>query len=209
MYTPAHFAETRDEVLQALIATHRLATIVEVIDGAPVANHIPLLYRQLTPTSAVLQGHIARANPLWQTAHERGVLAIFQGPQAYITPSWYPAKKEHGKVVPTWNYCVVHVHGVLRAVEDPTWLHAHLRQMTDENEAPLPARWAVDDAPADFVNATMRGIVGIEIAVTRIQGKWKMSQNKSAADRRGIIEGLQQQPTAAALEVAALVPKPS
>lgn len=202
MYTPTHFNESRAEVLQALIASHRLATIVEAVDGELVANHIPLIY---DASRKVLQGHVARANPLWKTAHAQRVLAIFQGPQTYITPAWYPSKQVHGKVVPTWNYCVVHAHGTLTAIEDAAWLMPHLHEMTNANEATQPTPWAVDDAPAEFVEATMRGIVGIEIAISRMEGKWKVSQNKPAAERGGVVAGLRGAAQPDALQMAAII----
>jgi transcriptional regulator len=137
-----------------------------------------------------MRGHVARANPLWSAAHEQPVLAVFQGPHAYISPSWYASKAEHGKVVPTWNYAVVHAHGVLKAIDDFAWFHTHASAMTDRNEASVGKSWKVTDAPADFIRNTAKAIVGIEIAVNRIEGKWKVSQNRSAADRAGVAVGL-------------------
>lgn len=185
MYTPAHFAETRAEVQHALIAAHPLATLVNVSDGALSANHIPMMI-----VNGALHAHVARANPLWREADGKSVLAVFQGPSAYISPRYYPSKKDHGKVVPTWNYAVVHVHGVLRAHDDVTWLGTLLNRLTDKHEAGASAPWAISDAPPDFIAQTMQHIVGIEIEITRIDAKWKVSQNRAARDRDGVAEGL-------------------
>jgi transcriptional regulator len=155
-----------------------------------VVNHIPFLMRD-----GMLVGHVARANDVWKNLAGESVV-IFQGPEAYITPSWYASKREHGKVVPTWNYAVVHAHGTPRAIEDRDWLYALVTELTDANEASRPQPWKVTDAPAEFVRAQLGAIVGIEIAVARLVGKWKASQNRSAADRRGVIEGLGGNPAA-------------
>jgi transcriptional regulator len=134
-------------------------------------------------------GHVARANPIWKNA-DADVLVIFQGQQAYITPSWYASKKEHGKVVPTWNYVVVHAHGKLRVIDDSQWLMQHLNLATDTHEAAETHPWKVSDAPADFMTSTMKAIVGIEIDITKLECKWKVSQNRSNADRIGVADGL-------------------
>lgn len=190
MYTPAHFAETRIEVMQQLMQSHRLATIVHHGDGGRLdANHIPLLIDPSRGRFGTLVGHVARANPLWREATSE-VLVIFQGPQAYITPSWYVGKQTHGKVVPTWNYAVVHAHGRLRAIDDPDWLRNHVTTMTAANEAARTAPWQVGDAPADYIATMLQAIVGIEIEITALTGKWKVSQNRSAEDRAGVAAGL-------------------
>jgi transcriptional regulator len=190
MYLPTHFAETRAEVLQDLIRTHPLATLVHLGTDGLAADHIPLMLPQATDGQITMRGHVARANPIWSAANGKAVLAVFQGPHAYISPSWYASKAEHGKVVPTWNYAVVHVHGVLTAIDDFAWFHAHASAMTERNEASVGKSWKVTDAPDDYIRNTARAIVGIEIAVERIEGKWKMSQNRSAADRAGVAAGL-------------------
>ncbi|MBA4176905.1 MAG: transcriptional regulator [Leptothrix sp. (in: Bacteria)] len=187
MYLPAHFAQTDERALQALMASHPLATLVSVQGGEPTADHLPL---EFDPATRTLRGHVARANPLWQLAAGQPVLAVFNGPQAYVTPSWYPSKAATHKVVPTWNYAVVHAHGVLRAVEDAPWLHALVSGLTDHHEAEFARPWAVGDAPADFVQQLLRAIVGIEIPVQRLLGKWKISQNRSEPDRQGVATGL-------------------
>ena len=188
MYLPKHFEQTDPEALAALMRDHPLASLVTLHDSQPTADHVPLEYDAAART---LRGHVARANPLWQAAAGQRVLAIFSGPQAYVTPSWYPSKAATHKVVPTWNYTVVHAHGVLHAVEDAPWLRALVGRLTDHHEAARPAPWAVDDAPADYVQQMLRAIVGIEIAVDSLVGKWKISQNRSEADRLGVAAGLQ------------------
>ena len=140
---------------------------------------------------AQLRGHVARANPLWRELGS-GVeaLAIFHGPQHYISPSWYPAKREHGRVVPTWNYAVVHAHGRLQAIDDPAWLRGQIAELTAGQEAAQAHPWAVGDAPADYIEGMLKGIVGIELVISRLEGKWKASQNQSAANRHGVLAGL-------------------
>jgi transcriptional regulator len=189
MYLPDHFAETRQDVLLSLIEAHRLATIVRQDPDGLVADHTPLIIYQRGDLLS-LRGHVARANPLWRLADGKDVLVVFQGPQTYISPGWYPSKAEHGKVVPTWNYAVVHASGRLVAIDDTCWLHGHANELTDANEARFKKAWKVSDAPAAYIAATARAIVGIEITVTRMTGKWKVSQNRSAADRAGVASGL-------------------
>jgi transcriptional regulator len=186
MYLPKHFEQQDPAALQGLMRDHPLATLVSWQDGAPTADHVPLVFDAATQT---LRGHVARANPIWKLAGQP-VLAVFNGPQAYVTPSWYPSKAETHKVVPTWNYAVVHAHGVLKAVEEAPWLHALVTELTGQHESPRPAPWAVSDAPDDYVQTMLRAIVGIEIPVTRLIGKWKVSQNRSTPDRLGVAQGL-------------------
>ncbi|MCU0922056.1 MAG: FMN-binding negative transcriptional regulator, partial [Burkholderiaceae bacterium] len=154
------------------------------------ADHLPLEFDATAGEQGTLFGHVARANPLWRVAAGAPVLAVFGGPQAYVSPSWYPSKAATHKVVPTWNYTVVHAHGVLEAVEDAPWLRALVGRLTDQFEAPRPTPWAVDDAPTDYVQQMLRAIVGIRIPLTRLLGKWKVSQNRSEADRLGVADGL-------------------
>ena len=206
MYIPDHFMETRPEVLHQLIATHRLATIARVVNDELVADHIPLLFDANAAPHGVLRGHVARANPIWRDADRSNVLVIFQGPQAYISPSWYASKAVHGKVVPTWNYAVVHAHGILNAIDSHAWVHGHVTQNTDDNEARFAKPWAVGDAPDDFIRKTAAAIVGIEIQITTLVGKWKVSQNRSAADRASVIEGLREDSAVGTAEMATLVP---
>jgi len=187
MYLPAHFAQHDPAPLRALMREHPLATLVTFQSGETTADHVPLEFDAAAQT---LRGHVARANPLWRAAAGHRVLAVFSGPQAYVSPSWYPSKAATHKVVPTWNYTVVHAHGTLRALEDAPWLHALVSRLTDHHETTRADPWAVNDAPADYVQPMLRAIVGIEIAVDRLVGKWKISQNRSDADRLGAAAGL-------------------
>lgn len=193
MYMPSQFEETRADVLHELIRAHPLSTLVTLAGGGLEANHIPL---QLVPDAmphGVLRGHVARANGMWKSLRpDTESLAIFQGSQTYISPSWYPTKQETGKVVPTWNYAVVHVYGTLRAIDDPDWLRAQLEALTAHNEAAFPRPWSVGDAPDDYVRTLIGAIVGIELSITRVVGKWKVSQNQPRANREGVAAGLRQ-----------------
>ena len=197
MYLPAHFAQHDTAALHALMAAHPLATLVTPGPDGTTADLVPL-HRHTTPTGATeLRGHVARANPLWRQAHGQPVLALFHGPQAYVTPSWYASKPRHGKVVPTWNYTVVQARGTLHAVDDAPWLRELVGLLTDTHEAPRPQPWAVDDAPADYVQQMLRAIVGIRIEVAELLGKWKVSQNRDEADRDGVAQGLARDAAAA------------
>lgn len=193
MYLPSHFAEARPEQLHALMRQHPLATLVWLDQDAPVADHIPL---EFVPDPAgsgagTLQGHVARANPLWQRARrDQPLLAVFQGPQAYVSPSWYPSKAVHGKVVPTWNYAVVHARCDLVVHDDAGWVRGLVERLTRSHEAQREHPWQVADAPADYLAATLRAIVGIELRIQSLTGKWKLSQNRDAADRQGVVQGL-------------------
>jgi transcriptional regulator len=188
MYTPGSFTETRPEVLHALIHDHPFATLVVCGRDGPEADHLPLL---LSADGRCLHGHVARANPVWRGLGEgTPALAIFHGPHAYVSPSWYPSKQEHGRVVPTWNYAVVHARGRLRAVDDPGWLHAFLDRLTDRQEATLPRPWRVADAPEVHTRRLLTAIVGIELVLSGLQGKWKVSQNQPERNRHGVAQGL-------------------
>ena len=193
MYLPKQFAEPRVGVMHDLIRAQPFATLVTHASGGLTANHIPLLIAEDPQPLGTLQGHVARSNPLWKAVAAGGeVLAVFHGPQRYISPSWYATKKEHGKVVPTWNYVVVHAHGTLRAIEDRVWLRDLVERLTVQNESGSPDPWKVSDAPEDYVNMMLEAIVGVEIAITRLEGKWKVSQNQPAANRASVVEVLQQ-----------------
>jgi transcriptional regulator len=193
MYLPAHFAESRPDVLATLVRSHPFGLLVtQNSDGGIDANSIPFVLDPGTAgTPGVLRGHVARANPLWQTARgDVDSLVVFQGPQGYVSPAWYPSKAEHGKVVPTWNYVMVQGRGRLRAIDDAAWLHAFVTRLTERHEGTRDAPWAVSDAPADYVATMLGAIVGIEIVLTSLTGKWKVSQNRPAADRAGVVAGL-------------------
>lgn len=198
MFQPPMFREERIDVMQSLMAAHPFATVVSTASGSLTADHVPLALHADQSEKGVLRGHLAAANPLCKSTGETiDVLAIFQGPQAYITPSWYPSKQEHGKVVPTWNYAVVHAHGTGRFIREADWLMAHLEELTLRNEAQRQAPWAVSDAPEDYTARLLRGVVGFEIDITSLSGNWKLSQNKGAADRQGVVSGLRGERTPA------------
>jgi transcriptional regulator len=206
MYQPTHFEETRTEVLQALVASQPLCTLVTLSDEGLVADQIPLLLRAEQGPHGTLVGHVARSNPLWRaTRLETPVLAVFQGPQHYVSPSWYPSKQEHGKVVPTWNYVVVQARGVLRVHDDAAWVRAQVTQLTRKQEAASQQPWAVDDAPPDYIASMLKAIVGISLEVTQWSGKWKVSQNQPASNRAGVVHALNSLQHEPASAMAALV----
>lgn len=189
MYLPTPFERSDIAALQALVDAHPLAMLVTQRAGEPVVDHIPMLLDAGRGPHGTLVGHVARANPLWRAPGT--CLAVFRGPQAYISPSWYPSKREHGKAVPTWNYAVVHAHGTAQAVEDRDGVLAIVRALTNLHEASQAQPWSVSDAPADYIDQMLRAIVGIRIPVQRWAGKFKLSQNRSAADHLGVVLGLQ------------------
>ena len=195
MYLPAHF-ESRDEAtLAALMHEHALAHIVHhSAGGALDADPVPLIF---DAERRCLLGHVARANPLWRAAHGQPVLAVFGGAQAYVSPNWYPSKAATHKAVPTWNYAIVHVHGTLEARDDVEWLRRFLPRLTARHEATQARPWSLADAPDDYLQQMMRAVVGIEIAVVRMVGKFKASQNRPTADREGVAQGLGAHPMAA------------
>jgi len=215
MYQPAHFVENRPELLQRLIREHPFGLLVTDSASGLAANGMPFVF-DADPAggTGVLRAHVARANPVWKEARgDRESLVVFQGPQGYVSPAWYPSKAEHGKVVPTWNYIVVQGRGPVRFVEDRDWLRAFVGRLTDAHEAGrieaeggggAPA-WAVTDAPDDYVETMLKAIVGVEIRLTSLVGKWKMSQNRSRADRDGVAEGLAQSPGEVAAALAQAV----
>jgi transcriptional regulator len=191
MYLPRHFEETRTEVLHGLIRERPFGALVVLTEQGLDVEHVPFLVDASPAPLGVLRAHVARANPVWQQARaDVDALAIFQGPHGYITPSWYPSKQETGKVVPTWNYVVVHAHGALRFIEDRAWLRAHVEQQAARHEAARATPWRLSDAPADYVEKMLGAIVGLELTVTRVIGKWKVSQNRTEADREGVVAGL-------------------
>ena len=193
MYLPTHFSESRPQVLRDFIAAHPLGLLVtQSRTGGIDANSVPFFLDPADDGSpGVLRAHVARANPVWKDARDDAdSLVVFQGPQGYVSPAWYPSKAEHGKVVPTWNYVMVQARGRLQAVDDKAWLRAFVARLTDRHEGRRAAPWAVSDAPADFIDATLGAIVGIEIRLGSLVGKWKVSQNRAAADRAGVVEGL-------------------
>jgi transcriptional regulator len=206
MYQPAHHREDRLDVQHALIRAFPLGTLVTNGSSGLVANHVPFLIDPEASRLGTLRAHVARANPLWKESDpEAEALVIFQGAERYVTPSWYATKRETGKVVPTWNYAVVHAYGRMRIVEDEGWLRTQIEDLTRFNEGLRAEPWAVTDAPEKFVEAMVRGIVGLEIEIARIEGKWKVSQNRPEADRRGVAAGLREDADARSGEMADLV----
>ena len=207
MYVPEHFRETRIEVLQRLLEQYPLALLVAMTPSGLTANHIPLLAQLAAAGGGILRGHIARGNSLWRDVQrDAPVLAVFTGADSYISPRLYPSKREHGKVVPTWNYATVHVSGTIRFIDDVAWLRTLVESLTDVHEAGRPDRWRVSDAPADYIEGMLRAIVGLEIKVTAVVGKFKGSQNRSAADRAAVAAQLRAAGRSAAA-VAELAPQ--
>ncbi len=188
MYRPAHFAEDRISVLHDAIRRVGLGLLVTVGPDGIEANHIPMVLDPSPAPYGTLYGHLARANRQW--SHGGDALAIFQGPDAYVTPSWYPSKQATGKAVPTWNYTAVHAHGPLEPIEEPERLRELLTRLTERHEAGRPEPWSVSDAPADFLATQMKATVGFALPITRLEGKWKLSQNRTAEDRAGVHGGL-------------------
>jgi transcriptional regulator len=206
MYIPKQFEEPRVDVMHELIRARPLATLVTLSAGGLNANHIPLHLLESPAPFGTLQGHVARANPVLSDLEKNiEVLAVFHGPDAYITPSWYVTKKETGKVVPTWNYAVVHAYGYLRVVDDAAWLRAQLEALTAHNEASFPERWAVSDAPHEFTERLIANIVGFEMVISRLSGKWKVSQNQPKQNQASVIEGLKASGQQESSAMAALV----
>ncbi|KQP22735.1 FMN-binding negative transcriptional regulator [Pseudorhodoferax sp. Leaf267] len=213
MYIPHYHRQPDPGATQALIDTHPLgAWVVQARDGL-LANHVPFLLDRARGPHGTLLGHVSRANPVWrQLVGGVPSVVMFQGPQSYITPGWYPGKADHGEVVPTWNYVVAHAHGVARAVDDALWLREFLMRLTATHEATQAVPWAMTDAPAAFVDKLLRAVVGIEIPIDRLEGKLKASQDEAMPDRLGTVDGLMAQgnPTAcamASLVQAALAPR--
>lgn len=191
MYQPPHFREDRRDVQHALMQSHSLGLLITAGPGGLQANAIPFLVDAKASENGTLRAHLARANPqLRDLAQADECLVVFQGPQTYISPSLYPTKQETGKVVPTWNYITVHAWGKPQVMDDAAWLRGQVDDLTRHHEAERSAPWQVSDAPETFVTAQIKGIVGLEIPIARIEGKWKVSQNRNAADQAGVASGL-------------------
>lgn len=194
MYLPAAFREENLETLHALMRAHPLATLITAGAGGLLANLVPFTLVPEATEKGTLRAHIAKANSqveALKTAAE--TLVVFQGPEAYITPSWYASKQEHGRVVPTWNYVVVQARGVPRVIDDQDWLRAQITALTVSQEQNRPAPWSVTDAPEPFITGQINAIIGIEIPISNLVGKWKVSQNRSKADSQGVAEGLRRE----------------
>ncbi len=206
MFVPSHFEESRVDVLLDAMRAIAFGTLVSLGPDGLIASHIPLLLDDAPAPFGTITGHLARGNPQGRgPAPETEALAIFLGPEAYVTPSWYKSKAETGKVVPTWNYVAIHAYGRLRFIDDPDWKRAHVTRLTLSQEGKRAAPWAVSDAPEDYLQGMLKGIIGFELPIARLQGKWKMSQNRSAADRQGVIAGLDGEGDPGATAVAAVM----
>ena len=206
MYQPPHFREDRLDVQHRLILTHPLGLLISAGPGGLQANHVPFLIDATASERGTLRAHLARANPqIAELSNVTECLVVFQGPQQYISPSLYPTKQETGKVVPTWNYITVHAWGRPQVIDDAVWLRKQIDDLTRHNEAPRAAPWQISDAPEAFVAAQVKGIVGIEIPIARIEGKWKVSQNRPAIDQAGVVAGLQSEGGDAAVMASAVL----
>jgi len=206
MYLGNLFEEKRREVLEELITAYPLGALTTVRPHGVEVDHVPFqLYPGIGPCGT-LRCHVARSNPLWQSlSADEELLVVFQGPNAYISPSWSPGRQRHGKVAPSWNYAVVHAYGFARPVEDREWLKAYLDDLATAQEAHRPNPWTLSGAPTEFVDQHLKHIVGIEVRLTRMVGKWFVSQQRSPSDRAGVIEGLLEEQTDAARAVARMV----
>lgn len=192
MFQPPHFREERLDVLHDLIRSHPLGLLISNSSGGPIANPLPFLIGESVSANGVLLAHMSKANQHWRSIEEHPdtpVLVVFQGDQAYVTPSWYETKRETGKVVPTWNYAIVQARGKPEIIHDADWLTGQINSLTNTHEAGRDDPWAVSDAPNQFVRAQIKGIVGLRIVIDEIEGKWKMSQNRPAKKQRGVIRG--------------------
>jgi len=209
MYTPSYFKVADAADVHAMMRAQPFAILITHGSEGLTATHLPTVLKvDADCPLGRIECHLARPNPQWKTlTPDADALMIFQGPEAYIRPGWYPAKAEHGKVVPTWNYAAVHAYGRLEAVEDKDWLLAHVGELSDQQEAPYAAPWSTTDAPATFLDALVRGIVGLKLTISRLEGKSKMSQNRPAPDRAGVVVGLAQRAQGEDAAIAALVAK--
>ena len=206
MYTPPAFAEDDPATIRQIVRDARLATLVTATAEGLVATPLPLMLAD-EGERGVLYGHVAKANPQWKLPPVGEALAMFGGPDAYITPSWYASKREHGKVVPTWNYVAVHAYGPVEFFEDPDRLYDVVTRLTNLHEGERPERWAVTDAPAEFIRSQLRGIVGLRLPIARIEGKRKLSQNRPAGDRQGVAAGLAESEREGDRIVAGIIPQ--
>jgi transcriptional regulator len=205
MYRPDLFRVDDVPSMHALMRARPFATLVSAGTSGLYASHFPTIVKDSEPLG-VVEFHLARANPHWkELAEGHEALMIFQGPEGYITPNWYPSKAQHGKVVPTWNFAVVHAYGRPEAINDAAWLQQHVTELTAQQERDQAKPWAPSDAPQTFIDAMVRGIVGFRFAITRLEGKWKMNQNREMQDRAGVVQGLDARGRADDLEMAEFV----
>lgn len=206
MYIPRANEETRTDILHDFMQKEAFATVITLTSHGLLASHLPMVLEKDGSSLGLLRGHVARANPQWND-HDASVeaLAVFSGPHHYITPNWYPSKHEDGKDVPTWNYVTVHAHGPLRVIRDEEWLMQHLRELTDQSEADAAEPWKLSDAPEPYIRSLLNGIVGLELPISRLEGKWKVSQNRTREDRAGVVAGLTALDTPASCAMRQLV----
>jgi len=208
MYVPKAFEENRIPVLHGFMRAHPFVSLITSGISGLFASHLPMVLEATDSGMGTLKGHVSRANPQWRAySPEVQALVIFSGADHYITPSWYEEKRTSGKVVPTWNYAVVHAYGFLKTIEDAAWLRTHLEGLVAIHEAPFAEPWKVSDAPEEYVAAQAKGIVGLELRIERLEGKWKLNQNRSEADRRGVVEGLGDLDTPESVAMKELVKK--
>ncbi len=206
MYLPTQFEETRLDVLYQLIHARPLGMLVTLGSDGLNANHIPFEIDPAPSPFGTLRGHVARANPVWRDfSKDVQALIVFQGAQTYITPNWYPSKQETGKVVPTFNYIVVHAYGSLQPIDDRDWLRDFVSKLTDRHESAQPQPWKMRDAPDSFIETQLGAIVGIEVPIAKLVGKWKVSQNRTALDQTGVVRGLRVAGDANAVEMAQVI----
>lgn len=206
MYLPEQFHVADRAQMHALMRARPFATLVSAGAAGLVATHLPTLLKPDEASAGVIECHVARANAHWKDfAGGLEALMIFQGAEGYVSPAWYPSKAEHGKVVPTWNYATVHAYGHAVTVSDRAWLERHVSELTDQQEHGQDTPWATSDAPGSYIDVMLRGIVGIRFDIARLEGKWKMSQNRDAADRAGAARGLRARGEGDDAEVADLV----
>ena len=194
MYVPKSFEAPSQEAMHDIIRRYPLATVVTQGEAGLTANHLPTTLEQSIGPLGSLRCHVARSNSMWrECSADTQALAIFQGPDCYVSPNWYPSKAETGEVVPTWNYIAVHAHGNIRIIDDRDWLLSQVDKLTQHHESAFPRPWSLSDAPASYVEKMLKSIVGLEFKITRLEGKWKLSQNRSEPDRAGVVAGLRQQ----------------
>ncbi|KAA9130529.1 FMN-binding negative transcriptional regulator [Marinihelvus fidelis] len=205
MYIPRHFKQHDHGAIVELMRSYPFATLVVLAGDNTSVNHVPLLVDDAGDRGLVLRGHVAHSNPIWRTDESRSCIAVFNGPNSYVSPSAYPTKKEHGRVVPTWNYTAVHASGAIEFIHDARWKTTFLESLTNEHEAAQSEPWSLDDAPEDFIHRLLGAIVGFEIRVESIEGKWKLSQNQPAKNYNGVVEALSRDESESAQEIARLM----
>ena len=205
MYLPKYFEETRTSVLHETMHANPFGTLVTLTSEGLDANHIPMEIDPAPAPYGTVRGHVARGNPVWRDLQSHDVLTIFQGPHTYISPSWYPTAQDSHTAVPTWNYVVVHAHGTIRIIDDEAWVRGQLEALMSRFEAGRTNPWRMSDIPADYVNTHIRGVVGFEVRISRLIGKWKVSQNRPAGDVQGIVDGLRNRGASSDDDMARLV----